>query len=40
MRCEIISRSLFGLILVELYTGEQVTGKARPGLFGLLIDAV
>jgi len=40
MRCEILSRGLFGaLVKVELYTGEIVTGSARKGLHGLLVDA-
>lgn len=36
--CHLISNVL-GAARAELYTGEIVTGRARRGLYGWLIDA-
>lgn len=36
-RCDIVSR--FGnMVIVRLYTGEQVQGRSRSGLYGLLVE--
>lgn len=37
IRCEIVSNVL-GIATVELYTGERKTGRARKGLYGLLVE--
>ncbi len=36
-RCEIVG-TMFGVTTVRLYTGEQCTGKARKGHYGLLVE--
>lgn len=36
--CEVVS-NLLGRATVRLYTGETRTGRARKGLYGLLVDA-
>lgn len=38
IRCEVTSNVL-GLATVTLYDGRKVTGRARKGLYGWLVEA-
>ena len=37
IRCEVMSH-VFGVATVRLYTGEKRRGKARKGLYGLIVE--
>ncbi len=40
IRCEIVRRLLGGIVIFRLYNETQDRhGRARPGLYGLLVEA-